>query len=230
MTKKAIVLLSGGLDSTTTAAIARAEGYACYALTVSYGQRHKAELLAARRVAAAEGVALHRELEVDLASFGGSALTCTDLSVPKDRPLADIGAKGDVPITYVPARNTVLLSLALAWAEALGAQDLFLGVNVLDASGYPDCRPAFISAFEALANVATRAGDAGQKIRIHAPLILLSKADIIKKGLTLGVDYAMTHSCYDPPSSLLACGRCDACVLRKKGFAEAGVADPTQYG
>jgi 7-cyano-7-deazaguanine synthase len=230
MHKKAVVLLSGGLDSTTAAAIARAEGFSVYALTVRYGQRHQAELVAARRVAKAQGVAEHRELEVDLASLGGSALTSTELEVPKDRPLAEIGAPGDVPITYVPARNTVLLSLALAWAETIGAEDLFLGVNVLDASGYPDCRPAFVRAFEALANVATRAGDSGHEIRVHAPLIDLSKADIIRRGLALGVDYGSTHSCYDPTPELLACGRCDACLLRKKGFAEAGVADPTRYG
>lgn len=228
--KKAVVLLSGGLDSTTAAAIARADGFEVYALTVAYGQRHAAELAAARRVAAALGVAEHRVLSLDLASFGGSSLTDSAADVPKDRPLHVIGTPGDVPSTYVPARNTVLLALALAWAEVLGARDLYLGVNVLDASGYPDCRPEFVAAFEALAQVATRAGAAGERFRVHAPLIAWTKADIIRRGLALGVDYSLTHSCYDPTPSDGACGRCDACALRRKGFAEAGVPDPTRYG
>ncbi len=218
------MLLSGGLDSTTTAAIARAEGFTVSALTVAYGQRHDVELAAARRVARALGIADHRIASVDLALFGGSSLTDPAMAVPKDRPLAEIGAAGDVPSTYVPARNTVLGALALAFAESIGARDIFLGVNVLDASGYPDCRPAFVAAFEALANVATRAGG----FRMHAPLIELTKAEIIRRGRALGVDYALTHSCYEPIGEL-ACGRCDACVLRRKGFIEAGVADPTRY-
>jgi 7-cyano-7-deazaguanine synthase len=221
---RAVVLLSGGLDSTTAAAIARADGFTLHALTVAYGQRHEVELAAAAKVAAALGVAEHRVIRVDLAGFGGSALV-GDGAVPKDRPLAEIGAPGDVPATYVPARNTVLCALGLAWCEALGARDLVLGVNVLDASGYPDCRPEFVRAFEALANVATRA----RGFRVHAPLIAMTKADIIRRGLELGVDYALTHSCYDPGPDGGACGRCDACLLRKKGFAEAGVADPTRY-
>lgn len=220
-----VVLLSGGLDSTTTLAIARSRGFECNALTVRYGQLHAQEIEAARRVAAALGAARHHVLELDLAPLAASALTRGDIPVPKDRSLEHIGAEGDVPATYVPARNTVLLSLALAWAETLGAKDLFLGVNVLDASGYPDCRPAFVAAFEALANVATRHSG----YRLHAPLIEWSKAEIIRAGLALGVDYSITHSCYDPVGGG-ACGRCDACLLRKKGFAEAGLADPTRYG
>jgi 7-cyano-7-deazaguanine synthase len=223
--KKAVVLLSGGLDSTTAAAIARAEGFAVYALTVRYGQRHEVELDAARKVAAALGVAAHSVIDMDLAAFGASALTDAAIAVPKDRPLAEIGALGDVPVTYVPARNTVLLALALAWAEAIGASDIYIGVNVLDASGYPDCRPEFVAAFEALAGVATRAGG----FRVHAPLIRMSKAEIIRRGGELGIDYAITHSCYDPAAGGGACGRCDACILRRKGFDEAGVPDPTRY-
>jgi len=220
----AVVLLSGGLDSTTTLAVAMSRGFDCYALTVKYGQLHDVELEAARRVAARAGVREHRVIGVDLSSLAASALTRRDVAVPKDRALADIGAPGDVPATYVPARNTVLLSLALAWAESLGVKDLFIGVNVLDASGYPDCRPEFVRAFEALAQVATRAGG----FAVHAPLIELTKADIIKLGLDLGVDYSVTHSCYDPIGDA-ACGRCDACALRRKGFAEAGIPDPTRY-
>ena len=220
----AVVLLSGGLDSTTALAIARRDGFTCHALTVRYGQLHQVELAAARRVATALGAAEHRVVDIDL-SFATSALTSPTLAVPKDRSLADIGAPGDVPSTYVPARNTVLLALALAWAETLGARDLVIGVNVLDASGYPDCRPAFVHAFEALAQVATRAGG----FRVHAPLIELTKAEIIRLGLTLGVDYGLTHSCYDPGPDGAACGRCDACALRRKGFVEAGVPDPTRY-
>jgi 7-cyano-7-deazaguanine synthase len=219
----AVVLLSGGLDSTTALAVARSQGFSCHALTVKYGQLHDVELEAARRAAARFGAAEHRVIEIDLAPLAKSALTGAG-AVPKDRPLAEIGAEGDVPSTYVPARNTVLLSLALAWAESLGARDLFVGVNVLDASGYPDCRPEFVRAFEALANVATRAGG----FKVHAPLIELTKAQIIELGTRLGVDYGETHSCYDPIEGA-ACGRCDACLLRKKGFAEAGIADPTRY-
>jgi 7-cyano-7-deazaguanine synthase len=221
----AVILLSGGLDSTTALAVAKARGFTTYALTVKYGQLHHVELEAARRVAAALGVADHRVIEVDLAQLATSALTSPGVAVPKDRSLAEIGAAGDVPPTYVPARNTVLLALALAWAESLGARDIFVGVNVLDASGYPDCRPAFIQAFEQLAQVATRSGG----FSVHAPLIELTKAQIIELGTKLGVDYSITHSCYDPSPDGAACGRCDACQLRKKGFAEAGVADPTRY-
>jgi len=221
---KAVVLLSGGLDSTTALAVARSRGFSCYALTVKYGQLHQVELEASRRVAAAIGVAEHRVIEIDLAQLAASALTSPGALVPKDRSLAEIGAAGDVPPTYVPARNTVLLALALAWAESLGAHDIFVGVNVLDASGYPDCRPEFIRAFEALAQVATRAGG----FTVHAPLIELTKAQIIELGTRLGVDYGETHSCYDPVEGA-ACGRCDACLLRKKGFAEAGIPDPTRY-
>jgi 7-cyano-7-deazaguanine synthase len=220
----AVILLSGGLDSTTALAVAHAQGFACHALTVRYGQLHAIELEAARRVAARARVADHRVVDVDLSVLAASALTRPGVAVPKDRTLADIGAPGDVPVTYVPARNTVLLALALAWAESLGARDLFVGVNVLDASGYPDCRPEFVRAFEALAQVATRSGG----FRVHAPLIELTKAQIIALGTSLGVDYALTHSCYDPVGQA-ACGRCDACLLRRKGFAEAGVPDPTRY-
>ncbi|MBA3396899.1 MAG: 7-cyano-7-deazaguanine synthase QueC [Deltaproteobacteria bacterium] len=220
----AVVLLSGGLDSTTALAVARARGFACHALTVRYGQLHQVELDAAARVAAALGAREHRTVAVDLSPLAASALTTSSIAVPKDRTLVEIGTPGDVPATYVPARNTVLLSLALAWAESIGARDIFLGVNVLDASGYPDCRPEFVRAFEALAGVATRAGG----FRIHAPLIEMTKAEIVKLGMSLGVDYAITHSCYDPIDGA-ACGRCDACALRRKGFAEAGVPDPTRY-
>jgi 7-cyano-7-deazaguanine synthase len=220
----AVVLLSGGLDSTTALAVAGSQGFTCHALTVRYGQLHAIELEAARRVAERAGVRDHRVVDVDLSPLAASALTRADIEVPKDRSLAAIGAEGEVPSTYVPARNTVLLALALAWAESLGARDLFIGVNVLDASGYPDCRPPFIGAFEALAQVATRSGG----FHVHAPLIDLTKADIIRLGTRLGVDYAITHSCYDPVRDV-ACGRCDACQLRRKGFAEAGIADPTRY-
>jgi 7-cyano-7-deazaguanine synthase len=220
----AIVLLSGGLDSTTALAVARANGHDCYALTVKYGQLHQVELDAAAGVAKALGAKEHRVVAVDLSPIARSALTTETIEVPKDRSLAEIGAPGDVPSTYVPARNTVLLSLALAWAESIGARDIYVGVNVLDASGYPDCRPAFVRAFEALAQVATRAGG----FRIHAPLIEMTKAEIVKLGVSLGIDYAITHSCYDPVNGR-ACGRCDACALRRKGFAEAGVSDPTRY-
>lgn len=218
---KAVVLLSGGLDSYTAAAIARSQGYQLHALTVRYGQRHEREIEAARRVAAALGVAGRLELDVDLRGIGGSALTA-DMPVPRDRDLSD----SEVPITYVPARNTIFLSLALGWAEVLGARDIVIGVNALDYSGYPDCRPEFIRAFEALAALATRAGVEGARFRVHAPLIALTKADIIRRGLELGLDYALTHSCYDPAPEGAPCGRCDSCVLRARGFSEAGVADP----
>ena len=219
----AVILLSGGLDSTTALAVAKSRGFDCYALTVRYGQLHEVELEASRRVAKRAQVVDHRVIDIDLAQLAKSALTGAG-SVPQDRSLDEIGAEGDVPATYVPARNTVLLALALAWAESLGSKDLFVGVNVLDASGYPDCRPAFVAAFEALANVATRSGG----FTVHAPLIALTKAQIIELGTRLGVDYGETHSCYDPIEGA-ACGRCDACLLRKKGFAEAGIADPTRY-
>lgn len=227
--RPAIVLLSGGLDSTTALAIAREQGFACHALTVAYGQLHRCELDAAARVAAALGATQHKVLELDLRPIARSALTSPDVAVPKNRPMDEIGADGDVPPTYVPARNTILCGLALAWAETLGAFDLFLGVNVLDASGYPDCRREFVRAFEQLARVATQAGAGGGRFRLHAPLISLSKAEIIQRGVALGVDYAMTHSCYDPGEDGGACGACDACLLRAKGFREAGLPDPTRY-
>lgn len=217
---KAVVLLSGGLDSYTAAAIARADGFELYALTVAYGQRHGVELEAARRVAGALGVARHVELPLDLGAFGGSALTGSG-DVPKERALDEPG----IPTTYVPARNTVFLALALAWAESLGARDLVIGVNAVDYSGYPDCRPAFIVAFESLAAVATRAGVEGARFRVHTPLINLSKADIIRRGVALGLDYALTHSCYDPAPDGAPCRRCDSCRLRATGFDEAGVRD-----
>jgi 7-cyano-7-deazaguanine synthase len=222
---RAVVLLSGGLDSATAAAIAREQGFELYALTVAYGQRHAREVEAARAVARELGVLRHVELGVDLAAFGGSALT-DRIAVPKDRALD----AAEIPVTYVPARNTVFLSLALGWAEVLGARDVFIGVNALDYSGYPDCRPEFIEAFERLAAVATKAGVEGQPVRIHAPLLGMTKADIIRRGLELGVDYALTHSCYDPSPSGRPCGRCDSCRLRAKGFAEVGVADPALVG
>lgn len=220
-----MVLLSGGLDSTTTLAVARAEGFVPYALTVDYGQRHRRELDAARKVAAATGVREHVVLQVDLRRFGGSALTA-DLAVPAGRDPADMT---DIPVTYVPARNTVFLALALGWAETLGAEDLFIGVNVLDSSGYPDCRPEYIEAFERMANLATRAGVEGRsRFRIHAPLITLTKAGIVRRALELGVDLGLTWTCYDPRPDGRACGVCDACVLRAKGFAEAGARDPVR--
>lgn len=219
--KHAVVLLSGGLDSYTAAAIIRSQGYDLSALTVRYGQVHLQELEAARRVAGALGVASHRELAVDLAVLGGSALTGAG-TVPKDRAL---DAEG-IPSTYVPARNTVLLSLALAWAEALGAEDLVIGVNAVDYSGYPDCRPAYIAQFERLASLATRAGVEGGRFRVHAPLIDMTKADIVRRGNALGLDYALTHSCYDPTPAGAPCRRCDSCRLRARGFAEAGLVDP----
>ena len=217
----AVVLLSGGLDSYTTAAIARDEGFRLFALTIAYGQRHARELEAARSVARSLGVERHIELNVDLATFGGSSLT-SDMPVPKDRPLD----RPDIPSTYVPARNTVFLALALAWAETLSADDIFIGVNALDYSGYPDCRPEFIEAFERLASLATARGVGGSRLRLHAPLLKLTKGDIIRKGLQLGLDYGLTHSCYDPDREGRPCGRCDSCVIRATGFAQAGVADP----
>ena len=220
--RNAVVLLSGGLDSSTVLAIARAEGYRPYALSVAYGQRHDAELAAAARVARALGAVEHRVARVDLGVFGGSALTDEAIAVP------ETPSEG-IPVTYVPARNTVLLSVALAWAEVLGARDLFIGVNAVDYSGYPDCRPEFIAAFEALANVATKAGVEGARFRVHAPLMHLSKAEIIRRGRELGVDYALTVSCYQADEEGRACGRCDACRLRAQGFAAAGVPDPTRY-
>jgi len=219
---RAVVLLSGGLDSATALALAAARGFVCHALSVDYGQRHLAELEAARRVAQAAGAREHRIMRVDLAGIGGSALTDTALAVP-EMPTAGI------PITYVPARNTIMLSLALAWAEVLGARDVFIGVNVLDSSGYPDCRPQFIAAFAALAGLATKAGVEGEPCRIHAPLIALTKAEIIREGTRLGVDYAQTVSCYQADADGRACGRCDACRLRRAGFEAAGVPDPTRY-
>lgn len=217
----AVVLLSGGLDSYTAAAMAKADGFTLNALTIHYGQRHAREVESARAVARALGVEQHKELAVDLRPIGGSSLT-SEIDVPRDR---DLNAT-DIPSTYVPARNTIFLSLALGWAEVLGARDLVVGVNALDYSGYPDCRPEFVRAFEVLADVATRAGVKGARFRVHTPLIQLSKADIIRRGNELGLDYGLTHSCYDPGPSGRPCGHCDSCVLRAKGFAEAGVADP----
>jgi 7-cyano-7-deazaguanine synthase len=221
---KAVVLLSGGLDSATTLAIAAAAGFETYALSFRYGQRHQLELQSAARVAKALDAVEHVIVDIDLRRFGGSALT-GDIDVPKGRTLAEMG-KG-IPVTYVPARNTVFLSFALAWAEVLGSSDVFIGVNALDYSGYPDCRPEYIDAYERMANLATRAGvERRQRLRVHAPLIRLTKADIIRKGIDLGVDYRLTSSCYDPDGEGRPCGRCDSCLLRAKGFAEAGIPDP----
>jgi 7-cyano-7-deazaguanine synthase len=225
--KRAVVLLSGGLDSATVLAIARNQGYELYALSFSYGQRHVWELEAAARVAASIGVAKHRVANIDLRIFGGSALT-DDIAVPKGRSADDMSH--GIPITYVPARNTIFLSFALAWAEVLQSSDIFIGVNALDYSGYPDCRPEFIQAFETMANLATKAGVEGrQSLRIHTPLIALSKAEIIRKGIDLGVDYALTSSCYDPSASGEPCGQCDSCLLRQKGFRENEIEDPLHY-
>lgn len=221
--RRAVVLLSGGLDSATCLAIARDMGFETYALSVAYGQRHAAELAASQRVAQALGARAHRTASVDLGQFGGSALTDASIAVPEDEPGSGI------PVTYVPARNTVMLSIALAWAEVLGARDIFVGVNAVDYSGYPDCRPAFIEAFENMANLATKIGVEGARIRIHAPLIDLSKADIIRRGMALGVDYGLTVTCYQADDEGRACGRCEACRLRAAGFAAAGVPDPTAY-
>jgi 7-cyano-7-deazaguanine synthase len=224
---KAVVLVSGGMDSATTLAIARSEGFETYALTFHYGQRHAVEVEAARLVARSLGAAAQVVVPIDLRVFGASALT-SDLAVPKDRPLEEIGQ--GIPVTYVPARNTIFLSFALAWAEVLGSSDIFLGVNALDYSGYPDCRPEFIAAYQSLANLATRASVEGrQRLTIHTPLIQLTKAEIVGRGLALGVDFAVTISCYDPSPEGLACGRCDACLLRLKGFREAGREDPAAY-
>jgi 7-cyano-7-deazaguanine synthase len=224
---KAVVLLSGGLDSTTALAVARAQGFECYALSVDYGQRHRVELERAAAVAKALGAVEHRTVTIDLRQIGGSALTA-NIDVPKDRSATEMGH--GVPVTYVPARNTILLGLALGYAEVAGAFDIFIGANVLDYSGYPDCRPEFLTAFEAVANLATKAGTEGAgRFRVHSPLLKLTKAEIIREGVKLGVNYALTLSCYDPDAAGRACGRCDSCQLRKKGFAEAGVPDPTPY-
>jgi 7-cyano-7-deazaguanine synthase len=227
MAKRAVILLSGGLDSATTLAVARSEGYALFALSIDYGQRHRLELQAAQKVGANLGVERHAVVSVDLRAIGGSALT-DQIDVPKDRPIATLSE--GIPITYVPARNTVFLSLALGYAEVVGAFDIFVGANAVDYSGYPDCRPEYLAEFEKLANLATKAGVEGKgRFRIHAPLLQLTKAEIIRKGTGLGVDYSLTLSCYDPDGDGRACGRCDSCQLRRKGFAEAGVADPTRY-
>jgi 7-cyano-7-deazaguanine synthase len=225
--KRAVVLLSGGLDSTTVLAIAPSEGYEVHALSFAYGQRHSWELEAAKRVAQSLGVKQHRIVPLDLRAFGGSALT-DELEVPKGRSIESMSH--GIPITYVPARNTIFLSFALAWAEVLNCSDIFIGVNALDYSGYPDCRPEFIEAFERMANLATKAGVEGrQRLKIHTPLINLTKAEIIKKGLALGVDYSLTSSCYDPSPAGVPCGQCDSCLLRRKGFNENGIRDPLQY-
>ena len=225
--KNAVVLLSGGLDSTTALAIAKAAGFAIFAISFRYGQRHSIELESARRVVEALGVEKHLIVDIDLRAIGGSALT-DEIAVPKDR--SNEAMNSGIPVTYVPARNTVFLSFALAWAETLAVADIFIGVNALDYSGYPDCRPEYIEAYERMANLATKAGVEGEmKLKIHTPLIAMTKGGIIKRGLALGVDYALTHSCYDPTPEGLACGSCDSCLLRLKGFAEAGATDPLQY-
>jgi len=224
--KRAVVLLSGGLDSATTLAIANDEGYEVFALSFRYGQRHEIEIVAAQQVAKSLGVSRHRVLEIDLRAFGGSALTDT-IDVPKNRGEDDMAS--GIPVTYVPARNTIFLSYALAWAEVIGAHDIFIGVNALDYSGYPDCRPEFIAQFEKLAQLATKAGVEGTHYRIHAPLIEMTKAQIIRKGAKLGVQFSLTISCYDPTPDGGACGECDSCLLRRKGFREAGFPDPTRY-
>ena len=222
---KAVVLLSGGLDSATTLAIARKAGFACYALSVDYAQRHHAELVAAERVAQSLGALEQRTMQIDLAALGGgSALTDTAIAVPTQ------GVKAGIPVTYVPARNTIMLSLALAWAEVLGSRDIFIGVNAVDYSGYPDCRPEYIAAFEKMANLATKAAVEGNRLTLHTPLINCSKAEIIQQGISLGVDYRLTVSCYQADAAGLACGICDSCRLRQAGFEAAGVADPTRYG
>ncbi len=224
---KAVVLLSGGLDSSTTLAIAKSQGFRTYALTFRYGQKHQIELQSARKIARQLGAEKHVIADIDLRIFGGSALT-DDIAVPKNRSETEMSS--EIPVTYVPARNTIFLSFALAWAEVLGANDIFIGVNAVDYSGYPDCRPEYIAAYEKMANLATRAGVEGvQRLKIHTPLIHMSKAEIIKTGLQLGVDYSITVTCYDPFPDGVACGTCDACILRKKGFAEAGVNDPVPY-
>lgn len=226
--KRAVVLLSGGLDSATTLALACGEGFRCCALTFAYGQRHRREIEAAKKVAESLRAAEHRIITIDLAVFGGSALTDSDIDVPKDS--ANLGGPGEIPVTYVPARNTIFLSYALAWAEVLGAFDIFIGVNSTDYSGYPDCRAEFVAAFERTANLATAAAVEGKgRYRIHTPIIDMTKARIIRAGTELGVDYSMTHSCYDPDEQGKSCGRCDSCRLRLKGFAEAGLRDPIEY-
>jgi 7-cyano-7-deazaguanine synthase len=221
--KTAVVLLSGGLDSATVLAMAREQGYACHCLSLDYGQRHRAELAAAAHVARALGAARHRIVKIDLAGFGGSALTDANIAVPTG------GVAPGIPVTYVPARNTILLSFALANAEVAGANDIFFGANAVDYSGYPDCRPDYVSAYETMANLATRAAVEGQRLTVHTPIIALSKADIIRRGITLGVDYALTVSCYQATDDGLACGECDACRLRRAGFTQADVSDPTRY-
>lgn len=224
--KKAVVLSSGGIDSTTAMTMAKADGYEIYSISFRYGQRHFHELEAAKKIAKVLGVKKHLIVDIDLSQIGGSALT-DDIPVPKGR---DENRMKDIPVTYVPARNTIFLSYALSWAEVLGASDIFIGVNAIDYSGYPDCRPEFIQAFETMANLGTKAGVEGQSFfKIRTPLIDLTKAQIIQKGMALGLDYGMTHSCYDPTENGKACGQCDSCILRKKGFAEAGVKDPTVY-
>jgi 7-cyano-7-deazaguanine synthase len=225
---RAVCLLSGGLDSATVLAVAKSRGFDVYAMSFRYGQRHVHELECAKRIGARAGVTRHTVVTIDLAAFGGSALTDEAIAVPKNRPLAAMGE--GIPVTYVPARNTIFLSFALAWAETLGSQDIFIGVNALDYSGYPDCRPEYIEAYERMANLATRAGVEGrQRLKIHTPLIQLTKAQIIRTGLDLGVDYSLTSTCYDPSPAGEACGQCDACLLRLKGFAENGIEDPAPY-
>jgi 7-cyano-7-deazaguanine synthase len=225
--KKAVILLSGGLDSTTALAIARAAGHQLYAISFRYGQRHSIEIESASRVAKTMNVEKHLIVDFDMRAIGGSALT-DQIEVPKERASEEIAS--GIPVTYVPARNTIFLSFALAWAEVLGVQDIFIGVNALDYSGYPDCRPEYIEAFERMANLATKAGvEGGLRLKIHTPLIAMTKAEIIRTGLTLGVDYSLTHSCYDPSPDRLSCGKCDSCLLRLKGFAEAGARDPLSY-
>lgn len=221
--KKAVILLSGGLDSATTLAVARQEGFECYALSIDYGQRHRIELEAAARIAASLGAAGHRIARLDLAGFGGSALTDPSIPIPTG------GVQAGIPVTYVPARNTIMLSLALAWAEVLGSQDIFIGANAVDYSGYPDCRPEYIRAYEAMANLATKAAVEGNRLTIHSPLINLPKAEIIRRGAALGVDYSLTVSCYQPDEAGRGCGQCDSCRLRRAGFEASGVSDPTRY-
>lgn len=224
--KKAVVLLSGGIDSTTTLAVAWNEGFECYCLSFDYGQRHKFEIEAAKIVAKSLGAKEHKIINIDLRAFGGSALT-DDINVPKNRNLDEISS--EIPVTYVPARNTIFLSFALSWAEILDAHDIFIGVTAIDYSGYPDCRPEYIEAFRKMATLATKAGVEGKPVKIHTPLINLGKADIIKLGKKLGADFSLTHSCYDPSKDGRACGRCDSCILRREGFKKSGISDPTRY-